>query len=119
MLVLVLCIISVTSAFTQCVEVKGVESKKVCYDNCDSKNYDQDYGFEFVNLNKYQVSIEVELWWKGDDNNKERITQTKTFVIEAGETYVWKTNLGILPYRGGCETCQDANYVKFKTFKCP
>jgi hypothetical protein len=119
----------------QCVEVKGVETEMVCYENCNPNDEDNwsgwtqagttkypKIGFKFSNMNKYQVTIEAELWNTNAEELyssielKESINKTKTFVLEAGEDYVWKVSLsaeGELRYR------YKNNYVKFKTFKCP
>jgi len=73
-----------------CVEVKGVESEQICYyrgsvthtfrgENISTESR---YGFRFKNLNKYPVTIEVELWKRGSSE----IVKTKTFIIGAAET---------------------------------
>jgi hypothetical protein len=118
--------------FAQCVEVKGVETKQVCYEGCNPDGsfdgwrnggtyYTPIVGFNFNNLNKYQVTIEAELWWKGYTNEKEdpNVQQTKTFVIEAGENYVWKVGLKVDSWDYKNSNSPHNCYVKFKVFKCP
>ena len=100
----------------QSLEVKGVETKIVCTEACE--NVSAKYGFLFINKNKFQVTVEAELWEVQRQIKKiiipARIVKTQAFVIEAGEEYVWKTDLYYSDWRTK-ET--DGHYVKFKTFR--
>ena len=94
----------------QCVEVKGVECNK-------TKKYNDFICFHFSNKNKYQVTVEIELWRKEvyiESENKrypEALDDTKTIILNADDDYKWKINM-----RGYHD---HDYYVKFKVFKCP
>jgi hypothetical protein len=139
-----LCMIAATNAFAQCVEVKGVETKIVCYADCNPKDESKlgawvsgmvsgsnlykypKSGFKFTNMSKYQVTIEAEFWKQQEENgsydNKTiipaKIIQPKTFVLEAGEEYVWKVGMEA-SYQNENYGTFNNHYVKFKAFKCP
>jgi hypothetical protein len=105
-------------ASAQCIEVKGVESRLVQYEvNANGGEYGY-YGFEYKNLNDYTVTIEAELWLEGNNSRNKELDDTKSFVLKAGERYVWKNKIyynnefGITDYRS-------YYFTKFKTFKCP
>jgi hypothetical protein len=102
----------------QCVEVKGVETKMTGEIPSDCF-YCNGYGdFSFSNLNNYTVTIEAELRrpaCAGEGGPSYVTIATKTFVIEAKETYNWHT-IRIFDHSkcGKMDT-----YVIFKVFKCP
>lgn len=87
---------SATRTFAQPQEVKGVETKWVIYEGkpyeCSgsrgSTTYNTYYGYEFSNRNKYQITVEMELYEKGEYRDK--IITTKSFVLDDGENYVFK-----------------------------
>jgi hypothetical protein len=99
--------------FAQCVEVKGVETRKKDIGR-ENENL---VGFEFKNLNNYEITIEAELRRPACSPGGEEyvVMTTKTFVLKLGETYVWECY--------GTFYCasywSNATYVKFKAFKCP
>ena len=109
-----------TCLYAQCFEVKGVETKTVCTD--ERENRSEKYGFSFINKNKFQVTVEAELWEEQREMIKKKIiipakiVKTQTFVLEAGEEYVWKTDLYYYDWR----TKETGDYyLKFKVFRCP
>ena len=100
--------ISAMFASAQCVEVKGVETRRV---------KEPEKGYEFTNLNDYTITIEAELQrhvCAGAGPN-EIIIDTKSFVIKPEKTYVWKAPFDI--YHRDCGRMD--TFVKFKAFKCP
>lgn len=115
---------STVCSFAQLKEVRGVETKRTAYNKTGDKT---DYfGFTFTNKNKYPVSIDVELWYQGHpyfywtgDNPKEdpRIVQTKAFILEAGEEYLWKTDLANGSGPVAHYWSPDKYYVKYKAYK--
>jgi len=91
-----------TLCFAQLTEVKGVANQIVCYENCEKKSdFKKTYGFEFVNQNNFPVTIEAECWRSVNgqaapaEGKQPRpyIFKTTTFILKAGETYIWKANL--------------------------
>ena len=107
--------LATASIFAQCLEVKGVETRKVSYVSNENGRSRTKDGHEFINKNDFQVTVEVELWQAQREVMKrkmiipEKIVQTITFVLEAGGTYVWESDDSYDWY--GC-------YVKFKSFRC-
>ena len=108
-----------TCLYAQCFEVKGVETKIVCTEACEISL--AKYGFSFSNKNKFQVTVEAELWEIQREMIRKKviipskIIKTHTFVIDAGEVFIWKTGLYYSDWRTN-ET--DGHYIKFKTFRC-
>lgn len=113
-------------------EVHGVESKMVCTCNCNPNgSWDswRDYGstmepwfgYEFTNLNSIPVSVEVELFHKdkiSDYKYEYRVIATKSFVLQSGESYVFKTrNNGIDEYRRANDSYGGGYYVKYKAYR--
>ena len=111
--ILGLSLFATVSMFSQCLEVKGVETKKVSYESSENGRSRTKYGHEFSNKNDFQVTIEVELWQAQRETKKTiipaKIVQTISFVLEAGGKYVWE-----------CDDSYDWYdcYVKFNTFRC-
>ena len=105
----------------QCIEVKSVETRKV--------DTNTEKGFEFNNLNNYTVTMEVELrvpayaasagvgsFSLSVDGVSYFTIDTKSFVLEAKEKYLWET---LLKARIHSNLNFEANtYVVFKAFKC-
>lgn len=89
-----------TSAIAQLKEVRGVQTRKVTYSEYVGYSTISRDGFEFKNENDYAVWVEAELWnaeyvWSIDEWDrvttlKEGVRDTKSFTLQAGETYVWK-----------------------------
>ena len=101
----------------QCVEVKGVETKKGEITPPKANGYHAYGYFNFSNLNNYTVTIEAELRRAAcASNGASYVTiETKTFVLEAKEEYNWNTIR--LFFHRGCNYMD--TYVVFKAFKCP
>jgi hypothetical protein len=108
----------------QAVEVKGVTSRIVCYENCEEEeNRKKTYGFEYENLNKFAVFVEAEKWRNTfcmlvgpGVNSQNFIADTKAFVLEPGEKYIWK--VGLSGYLSDCDVLRkDGYYTVFKAFK--
>lgn len=110
-------------------EVRGVETKLVKYYSIEKKT---DYlGYEFYNMNSIPVSIDVELWMKKYDDDEYKVVETKTFVLDSKERYIWKhENLYdfSVNYEGwvgtaerkkpGQDRSKDTDYyVKYKAYK--
>lgn len=95
----------------QCVEVKGVETRK-------KLEPESEMGFVFSNKNNYTVTIEAELRRPTCDGGG-AVTyvtiETKSFVLDVKEEYVWKA-----PFWFRHADCGYMDtYVVFKVFKCP
>lgn len=102
-------------------EVHGVETKLVCTYDCNPDgswdNWNDNgvtkypcFSYEFTNRNSIPVSVEVELHGVDD---KDIIMATKSFVLESGESYVFKvSSKGVAKYI-------DHNYfyVTYKAYK--
>lgn len=140
---LLMAAVTPTEVYAQLKEVKGVEIRKTCYQDCNpdgtfaaTPTREKDalgdtifkypkVGFEFVNRNKFQITLETELWWEGTPGynyypaEAPQIIDTKSFVLEPGETYVWKTNLSNETYGGGvrADKSPEKHYVKYKAYK--
>lgn len=97
-----------------CVEVKGVETRRVDAE----KEYE--VGFEFSNLNNYEITVEAEL--RNSANTavgyETVVKDTKSFVLKANEKYVWVCDRLHYYLVNGLRR-QGETYVKFKAFKCP
>lgn len=80
--------------FAQLLEVKGVETKLVIYDDQEYRYYNYHlsrsgystewFGFSFYNMNSITVSVEAELYYAGE------LVDTKAFSLASKETYIWK-----------------------------
>lgn len=80
-------------------EVRGVETKLVQYDGPEYKSYDEHsetdkystkwFGYSFYNMNSIPVSVDAELY-REDYYRGWVIVDTKTFVLQSKETYIWK-----------------------------
>ena len=109
LVILCLSLITITTTFAQCDEVKGVTTEK-------STN-GAEKGFEFNNLNNYTVTIEAELRIPCPGTKRGYIVkETKSFVIETKSKFIWKVPLKVSAY--GYIGTEDT-YVVFKAFKCP
>ena len=109
-------------------EVHGVESKMVCTYDCNpngSWDFWYDYretkrpwfAYEFTNLNSIPVSVEVELYYEEKISDYKapefKVSATKSFVLQSGESYVFKTaEKGITTYN-----YHSKYYVKYKAYK--
>ncbi len=113
-----------TSAFAQLKEVRGVQTRVVeyksddyiayhdAYNNSNGPGYNR-HGFEFKNENNYSVWVETELY---DSNGK--IVDTKSFTLNAKESYVWKVGDKLIHYTWlAYEDKYDQYYVKYKAYK--
>lgn len=117
-----------TSAFAQLKEVRGVQTRSVKY-STDKKYYDlfgekewvnSLHGFEFKNENNYTVWVESELSTNGFtydyDEYAEGVRDTKSFTLNAGETYIWKCGNKMLS-RSGDKDLSGKFYVKYKAYR--
>lgn len=76
-------------------EVRGVETKLVKYEGSEylvggGKYSNLWFGYQFLNLNSIPVSVDAELYVTNELTNEQNLRDTKTFVIEPKETYIWK-----------------------------
>jgi len=100
--------------FSQCFEVKGVETKRV-------EERDKD-GIEFNNTNSYTVTVEVEL--RVPAYSKSRLSEnyftvdTKTFVLDAKGKFLWEYAAYTATYTGK-RSNRARTYVVLKAFRCP
>lgn len=119
-----MCFASV-NAFAQLKEVRGVQTRVVRYYDTDRAR--ELHGFEFKNENNYSVWVEAELctngyYYGGMDRPKAAGTyDTKSFTLQAGESYVWKVGDRMYwecGYVGGqyCDYYEEY-YVKYKAYK--
>lgn len=81
-------------AFAQ--EVRGIETRRVIYyggpEYYNAVDPDSDistryYGWEVKNRNSITVSVDLALWFQGDQN---KIVKTQSIVLNPGEIYVFK-----------------------------
>lgn len=76
-------------------EVRGVETKLVKYEGSEyyaanGKYSNLWFGYQFLNLNSIPVSVDAELYVTNELTEEQNLRDTKTFVIEPKETYIWK-----------------------------
>lgn len=76
-------------------EVRGVETKLVKYEGSEyyaanGKSSNLWFGYQFLNLNSIPVSVDAELYVTNESTEEQNLRDTKTFVIEPKETYIWK-----------------------------
>lgn len=110
-----------TSVFAQLKEVRGVQTRVVKYQN---NNGSERHGFEFKNENNYTVWVEAELCTNGFEVcfGNEVINRgtydTKSFTLNAGESYIWKVGDKFF-YKccGDWGDFYDRYYVKYKAYK--
>lgn len=119
---------STTLIFAQVKEVKGVATRMVCYAACQGYDSGRIYGFEFKNLNRFAVTIEAECWRsiKGQSESsrgeqpKPYLLKTKTFILSAGETFIWEADLTTAMdniYKENHSAGDGYYYTVFKAFK--
>ena len=90
-----------SSTFAQ--EVRGVESKLVVYDGPEYEEitdtrrgspvystYTEWIGYSFLNMNSIPVSVDVELYEREEKAGTTTLISTKSFVLQANESYIWK-----------------------------
>ena len=140
-LTIVFLVVGTTLTFAQLQEVKGVETKWTTYtgNQYEVSTYysysgrtvkftkDLYFGYLFHNRNTYSITVESELWLGGDNYNRDKVVDTKSFVLDADEKYIWKQetngNFRVYRYIDGSGTPPaldkvDGNYyVKFKAYK--
>jgi len=117
---LTILIASALSVFAQSVEVRRVTSQRV-----ENRNAAQQ-GFEFSNLNSFPVTVEAELRMpnlpRADSSHISHfVIDTKTFVIDANEKYLWNVLLSASvsdPTRARAFNLNVNTYVVFRAFKC-
>ena len=76
-------------------EVRGVETKLAKYEGSEyyaanGKYSNLWFGYQFLNLNSIPVSVDAELYVTNELTEEQNLRDTKTFVIEPKETYIWK-----------------------------
>lgn len=112
------------NAFAQLTEVRGVQTRVVEYKSDNYDNYDlhgKRHGFEFKNENTYPVWVEAELctngYWKGEI--RAGTYDTKSFTLQAGESYVWKVGDKMIKFLTGSAYYDksDQYYVKYRAYK--
>lgn len=111
-----------TNAFAQLKEVRGVQTRVVEYRNNDGEDR---HGFEFKNENSYPVWVEAELCTQGftscyheDKHVKGGTRDTKSFTLNAGETYIWKCGDRMFwPTCYEWHDFYDRFYVTYKAYK--
>lgn len=107
-LLMMLAVLSIgLCAYAQLNEVRGVLTKEVTYKSGSSYYC----GYSFTNENNYSVWIEAELWIKtaSYENKDNYISDTKSFTLKPGETYLWRNEIG--------EVHRHGYYVKYKAYK--
>lgn len=130
-LTILMCFVS-TDMLAQLKEVRGVQTRVVKYEKNDNKKILSDgawgttiHGFEFKNENNYAVWVDAELCtngfgYKWNGNRYELHVDagtydTKSFTLNAGETYVWKCGDKMI-YEGD-KDFNSEYYVKYKAYK--
>ena len=110
-----------TQAF---VEVKNVETRWESYKEGSSDRY----GIMFSNRNNFPVTVEAELFryimfmgGVGSAVALNQVTNTKSFILDANEEYLWKLDLTRFERNRGASYIVNGNeffeYVLFKAFK--
>lgn len=126
-------------AFAQ--EVRGVETKVSIY---DGPKYDGGYtwaAYAFTNANTFPVFVDAELYRSKPseyiyditvppacanciiDQSFPKLISTKSFVLNPGETYLWKheqeSNGGYYRFKSDSESWGNADkyFVKYKAYK--
>lgn len=115
---LVLTVLLCTTVNVLAQEVHGVETKMVCTYDCNPNGSWSEwnwkypwFGYQFTNLNSIPVSVEAELYYRDTYGNE--LISTKYFVLESGESYVFKyMEQGISTYQNHTKY-----YVKYKAYK--
>lgn len=112
-------------------EVRGVETKLVTYEGSEyqnwiqvgyrtvEENHNEWFGFEFYNMNSIPVSLDVQLCYTGNYNQK-HIATKKTFVLNSQESYIWKfeDNSDFRVFNNGNQRIKPYNYyVEYKAYK--
>lgn len=110
-------------------EVRGVETKLVTY--YSSEKREKYFGYEFYNMNSIPVSIDAELYYRSSPNNEAILEETKSFVLDSKEKYIWKFEQNsyflVLTYsygnsqhpksRPGHGSANDSYFIKYKAYK--
>ena len=107
------------NAFAQLKEVRGVQTRVVEYQSNEKNDYvGGRHGFEFKNENDYSVWVEAELITQGFSCRYGQVNagtrDTKSFTLNAGETYVWKCGDRMIWYD---DDYYDRFFVKYKAYK--
>jgi hypothetical protein len=105
------------------VEVKGVETRWEKYKGDDNKT--EYWGVTFSNKNAFPVTVEVEVWYNTGSaferftpSQSSRIANTKSFMLQKDESYLWKLGLDYYQgYSGGSRSSSNDYYVKFKAYR--
>lgn len=116
-----------TNAFAQLKEVRGVQTRVVEYQSdqyYQRLGYER-HGFEFKNENSYPVWVEAELCTNGFSYTYGGVQRdagtydTKSFTLNAGESYIWKVGDKLLRCEVGYNYYDyyDNYYVKYKAYK--
>lgn len=109
-----------TNVFAQLKEVRGVQTRMVEYRNNEGKDR---HGFEFKNENSYPVWVEAELCTNGFEYGvptyviKKGTYDTKSFTLNAGESYIWKVGDKLIHYSYYEYDLHDEYYVRYKAYK--
>jgi len=117
-------------------EVHGVETRMVCTYDCnpngtwdywgrDSDRKNPWFAYEFTNRNSIPVSVEVELYHRvkvksssySEDIYDYKIVSTKSFVLESGESYIFKTEEKGINYYDLYGHSHKDYYIKYKAYK--
>lgn len=126
-LTVLMCFASI-NAFAQLKEVRGVQTRVVKYHVTPFtyNKIEEIHGFEFKNENSYPVWVEVELCTNGYIERSPRgnttiiagTCDTKSFTLNAGETYIWKCGEKMVADEGILShDYYDKYYVKYKAYK--
>lgn len=97
-------------------EVHGIETKRVEYERYYNGKTLTCYGYEFHNANSIPVSVELELWYKAT-NQPNKLNDTKTIVLQSGESYIWKHEGKAGFTVGDYPTTIQDYYATYKAFK--
>ncbi len=76
-------------------EVRGVETKVAKYQGSYYSVGDTEsnewFGYSFTNMNSIPVSVDAELYeHSGSVYEPTRLTETKSFILQPQESYIWK-----------------------------
>ena len=149
-IIAVLIVFCITASLFALEEVRGVQTKITKYPAGDTpksetkyEGYEYNYGnpyyggekpfelagFELKNENNYPVWVELELYRKpysagnGKSIVPESVVATKNITLQAGESYLWKTNILVsICNTSRCEqssdrSCTNNYFIKYKAYK--
>ena len=95
--------INASTAFAQLDEVRGVETEWVQVAGQGNSNCN----CRLTNRNSFTVSVDVELWEFTGTDLGDAVMQTKSFILEPGESFEWEIQ----------KKAKDGHFVTYRAFR--